>query len=193
MSAALKPPAHMTVAEFLAWDPEDGTGALWQLRNGEPEMMAPTTENHGAIQGELFRLIGNHLLESGSRCRAIITPGVVPRVRADRNALIPDLAVTCAPPSSVRLMREPVLIVEVMSLSNEAETRANVWAYSTIPSVQEVLILFSTQVGAEMLRRQPDGTWPELPGFLAGADPLRMDSVGLVVPLQGVYRTTSLV
>ena len=34
-------PPRMTVAEFLEWEPEDRSGALWQLRDGEPEMMAP--------------------------------------------------------------------------------------------------------------------------------------------------------
>jgi Uma2 family endonuclease len=45
MSTALKTPWHrMTVAEFLDWDSGDRTGALWQLRDGEPEMMAPASD-----------------------------------------------------------------------------------------------------------------------------------------------------
>ncbi len=42
MSTALKMPSHRaTVDEFLEWDSGDRTGALWQLRDGEPEMMPP--------------------------------------------------------------------------------------------------------------------------------------------------------
>jgi hypothetical protein len=39
MPAALKIPPHMTVAEFLGWEPDDRSGRLWQLRDGESEMM----------------------------------------------------------------------------------------------------------------------------------------------------------
>jgi hypothetical protein len=41
MSTARKLPPRMTVGEFLEWEPDDRSGALWQLRDGEPEMMAP--------------------------------------------------------------------------------------------------------------------------------------------------------
>jgi len=62
MVAALKlPPRRITVAEFLSWDPEDGTGALWQLRDGKPEMMPPATDAHGSIQNRLSFLLTRHL------------------------------------------------------------------------------------------------------------------------------------
>ena len=43
---------------------------------------------------------------------------IVPGVRASRNRRVPDLGVTCAPP-------EPILLIEILSPSNEAETRTN--------------------------------------------------------------------
>jgi hypothetical protein len=39
VSTALKIPPRMTVAEFLTWEPPDHWHGLWQLRDGEPEMM----------------------------------------------------------------------------------------------------------------------------------------------------------
>lgn len=42
MNGALKlPPRRMTVAEFLDWADAEPSGAVWQLRDGEPEMMPP--------------------------------------------------------------------------------------------------------------------------------------------------------
>src|SRR3712207_9428313 len=99
-------------------------------------MMVPATDAPGAIQGELASLLVVHLRAGGGRCRAVVNPGVVPRVRSDRNMLIPDIGITCAPPSTGRAIPEPVVLVEIMSPPNEAETRANVWAYTTIPSVE---------------------------------------------------------
>jgi Uma2 family endonuclease len=152
MSSALKPPAEMTVAEFLAWDalsPE-----RWQLVDGEPVAMAPTSRSHGALQSELGRLIGNHLVASGSPCTLVTAPGIIPRVRAKENYRIPELAVTCTPYEAEEYdVSNPVLIVEILSPSDRAETWRNVWSYTTVPSLREILILSSTGIRAELLRR----------------------------------------
>ena len=192
MVALREPPARMTVAEFIAWHPGKDDGR-WQLVDGEPVLMAPTDETHGAIQNELGRLLANHLIERGSACRVITAPGIVPRVRANENFRIPDLGVTCAPPGSGYAVPGTVLLAEVLSPSNEAQTRANVWAYTTIPSVREILLVHSTRAGAELLRRGPDGLWPEEPLPLGPRDRLVLDGVeGFEVPLAALYRTTPL-
>ncbi len=54
-------PARMTLDEFLGWDPGDAAGHRWQLLDGEPVAMPPAGEPHGAIQGEIIGLLGNHL------------------------------------------------------------------------------------------------------------------------------------
>ena len=64
----------MTVDEFVVWDSGDRSGRLWQLVDGEPIAMAPGSVNHGAIQGEIGRLLGNHLREARPGCRMIVTP-----------------------------------------------------------------------------------------------------------------------
>lgn len=182
----------MTVAEFLDWDPSDRTGALWQLRDGVPEMMAPASDAHGSILGELHALIRNHLLARNSSCRSVITPGIVPRVRSDRNALIPDIGITCTPAQGGRTLPNPVALIEILSPSNEDETWANVWAYTTIPSVGEILIVRSTEVAAEILRRNADGSWPESPTALGREDRLELRAIEFSAPLKDAYRTSGL-
>jgi Uma2 family endonuclease len=185
-------PARMTVDEFLVWDADDLTGRRWQLMDGEPVLMAPAAEQHGAIQNELGRLLANHLAERASPCRVITAPGIVPRVRANENFRVPDLGVTCAPPSREVMVLEPVLLIEILSPSNEPETRANVWTYTTIPSVQEILLVRSTRVEAELLRRGSDGTWPEQPVIIRPTDVLELTSLDFTAPLASLYRTTGL-
>src|SRR3954452_13345911 len=51
-------PARMTVTEFLAWDAGDLSDVPYQLIDGEPVAMAPGSETHAALQGEIGRLIG---------------------------------------------------------------------------------------------------------------------------------------
>jgi Uma2 family endonuclease len=185
-------PAHMTVAEFADWDNGDRSGRVWQLVDGEPVAMAPATQAHGAILNELGSLLRNHLVEQGSRCRVIAQPGVVPRARANENFRIPDLGVTCSPEVSGLMTPDPVLLVEILSPNNQAETRANVWAYTTIPTVREILLVHSTRMEAELLRRNADETWPATAAIVRAQERLELVSVGLSIPLTALYRTTGL-
>ncbi len=182
----------MTLTEFLSWDPADPSGRCWQLIDGEPVAMAPGSETHAALQGEIGRLIRNHLIGGGSPCRLLSQPGIVPRVRANRNFRIPDLAVTCAPPTLGLMVPDPILLIEILSPSNEAQTRANIWAYTTIPSVREILAVHSTRIEAELLRRGADGSWPEEPDILTGSDTLTLSGIDFVTDLTAFYRSTAL-
>lgn len=185
-------PTRMTVDEFLVWDQGDATGRRWQLIDGEPVMMAPAAETHGAIMNELGALLRNHLLAIGSPCRVIGQPGVVPRVRSHENFRIPDLGVTCAPPSHAVMVPGAVLLIEILSPGNEPTTRANIWTYATIPTVQEILAVRSTRMEVELLRRQADGSWPDSPLIVRPPDLLTLTSVALTLPVADIYRTTGL-
>ncbi len=190
MVAVAKKPVVMSVEEFLAWHPEDGR--LWQLVDGAPQAMAPPNRTHGALQAELAGLIRNHLLERQSPCSVIVTPGIAPRIRSDRNFRIPDLAVTCSDyRAEETALTDPVLVVEILSPSNQPETWANVWTYATIPSVREILVLHTAAIRAEMLRRLPDGSWPDRPELIE-TGPLTLASIGFQADLAALYRTTRL-
>ena len=60
MSAASQLPHLMTVAVFLDWSTPDGSDR-WELIDGIPRAMAPASDQHGAIQAQAARLLGNHL------------------------------------------------------------------------------------------------------------------------------------
>ncbi len=183
----------MTVAEFLAWEePIDVSGGPWQLRDGELEMMAPASDTHGSIQARLAQLLGTHLDAAGSRCRVVVAPGVVPGDRSQDNCLVPDLGITCAPPRGTPLLPEPLVLIEILLPTNVSKTRANVRAYTTIPTLAEIVVLRSTAIAAELLRRRPDGTWPQTPDIVGTDGELRLESIGFAVPLRDAYRTTGL-
>jgi Uma2 family endonuclease len=190
MSSVLKPSDPMTVAEFLTWEaPAD---RHWQLVDGEPIAMAPASRTHGSLQLELGALMRNHLVNTGSPCTVVTAPGIVPQVRSSDNFRIPDLAVTCTRYDIEEYdVSNPVLIVEILSPSNRADTWRNVWAFATIPGLHEILILSSTAVRAELLRRGVDGSWPASSTVIEDGD-LVLESIGLAVPLTAIYRTTRL-
>jgi len=187
-----KPPPTMTVADFLDW-PGDGTGRKLQLVDGEVRAMSPGSVTHGIIQATLARLIGNSLAKRGGPCRIVTEPAVATRVRANINVRVPDLGVTCTPDvQGQQLLPDPVLLFEILSPGNTADTWDNVWSYCTIPSVREIAIVHSTRTLVELLRRGPDGHWPEEPEEIGPDSTLRLESIDFACPLSDVYAQTHL-
>jgi Uma2 family endonuclease len=188
MSTAISLPDYLSVDAFLTWNAP--MGSQWQLVDGTPQAMAPASPAHGAIQSETSGLIRDHLAAKNSPCFVVTAPGVIPRVQSDINLRIPDLAVTCSPgPAGDKALRDPVLIIEILSATSRAETWMNVWSYTTIPSVQEIFVLHSEAIGADLLRRDSAGTWPERPQAITDGN-LTLDSIGYTGPIAAFYRNT---
>ena len=189
MTIARKPLPQMTVQDFIAWA---GDGK-YELVEGTPRAMSPASATHGAIQANAAYLIKRHLVQSRSRCQVMTEPAVVPRLRADANLRVPDLGVTCTPSTAGQVaVPDPILVVEILSPGNEADTRGNVWAYASIPSLQEILLISSTRIAAELLRRHPDGSWPGNPEMLGSADTVTLEAIGLRCSLIELYDGTHL-
>ena len=188
MSAALDRPGPMSLTAFLTWDAPDG--CLWQLVDGEPTAMAPASPAHAVIQSNVDRLIGVHLLARGGGCHAASNPGILLGRKEDRNYRIPDLGVTCSP-----LVRDepaspnPILLIEILSSGNQTETWMNVWAFTTIPSVREILVIRTDAPGAQVLRRNQHGGWPIVPETIDGAS-LMLESIDLPMAMNEVYAGT---
>jgi len=150
----------MTVDEFLRW--EDGTDTRYELIGGFVYAMAPPMPAHGqlalALGGEI-----RAALRARPPCRAYSDAGVVRPDRTD-TCYIADLVVTCDPPSpGDRLIERPVLIVEVLSPSTAAfDRQSKVADYRQIPSVREILLIDSTSVFGEILRRDGERWITEL-------------------------------
>jgi Uma2 family endonuclease len=190
MPVVAKIPIRMTVDEFLKWD--SGDALRYELADGEPRAMAPASTIHGFLQNELGSLIRNHLRDKASGCEVVANPGVVPRLLSEHNVRIPDLAVTCSPLAAGQAtLPDPVLLIEILSPSNQAKTWTNVWAYTSIPSAREILVLRADRMAAELLRRSPQGEWSDRPIAITEGE-LVLESIGFRVALAELYRRTGL-
>jgi Uma2 family endonuclease len=107
--------------------------------------------------------------------------------------LVPDLTITCAPAGDGVAIPDPIVLIEILSRSNAAVTRANVEAHKTIPTAAEIIVVTSWRIEGEILRRLPDGSWPERAEKVGGDEPLRIARIGFEEPLREIYRTTDLV
>jgi Uma2 family endonuclease len=191
MSASAKLPLRMSIRDFLSWEP--GDGQRYELVDGLPRAMAPAGTIHGFLQGRLAAALTAHLDRTRPSCSVIVTPGVIPRLLSAHNLRVPDLGVTCAPllPGQATIL-DPVLLIEILSPSNQADTWSNVWAYTSIPSVQEILVLHSTRIGAEILGRAAEGSWPERTQEVSADGELVLESVGFRLVLAELYLRTGL-
>jgi Uma2 family endonuclease len=186
MSTALNVPDLMTLEEFLTWD-APGPG-LWQLIDGEPRAMAPAGSTRGVIQSNIANLIINHLDSLGGPCVMMTNPGIIPAFRTNRNYFIPDAAVTCSEADiGVPGIRHPVLVIEILSPSNHAETWRNIRAYMLIPSVQEILVIRSDLVSIDLLRRDAEGVWPDDVTTVTEGT-FTLAGLGLTLALAALYR-----
>ena len=181
--AALK---HMTVEEFLAWD--DGTDRRYELVAGEIVAMAPPQFGHGTF---VIHVGG----EIRSRLRPPCRIGSEAGIRlAHRDDMFfqADLAATCIPRQPKESwVPDPVLIVEVLSPSTEEHDRkVKLPEYRELGSVREIVLIDPSRVYCEIHRWQEDGRWL-VDLILDQSRSLRLDSVGVEVPLSAVYAEIS--
>jgi hypothetical protein len=89
--------------------------------------------------------------------------------------------------------REPVapLLIGIPFPSNEVDTRTNVWTYASIPA-SEILVVHSTRIAAELLRREPNGQWPDERASLGPDNGVTLASIAFTAPLRSFCRTTVL-
>jgi Uma2 family endonuclease len=173
----------MSVAEFLRW--EDGTDTRYELVAGFPMAMAPPARAHGIL---CARLAG--AIDAGLRPRrpcAAQTEAGIARPDRDDSYYVADIAVTCRPyERGEQLVRDPVLIVEILSPGTERHDRlTKVPVYRGIDSVREILLIDSESIYAEVLRREGD-RW--ITALVRGQDAvLRLASTDLSVAMAELY------
>lgn len=190
MSAIAQPKPRMTVEEFLAWDGGGHVGKL-ELVDGVVRAMAPASATHAIIQGNLVAAIHAHLRRSGSSCRVAPEAPIRPAMGKGTNARAPDIAVTCAPPSTSKTFDEPILIIEVLSPSNEDGTWESIRALAPLPTLQEIVLVQSEIVRLEIYRRSPSGAWQDEPDVITNAD-AKLESIDLTMTVADIYSGTHL-
>lgn len=185
------PPPKMTVDEFFAWDGGGHRGKL-ELVEGVVRGMAPASSDHGIIQLNIGSMIRAHLRSKNSPCRVGTEVGVIPPLRQKTNARVPDISVTCAQPSASKVFVDPVLIVEVLSHSNEDETWDSIGALAGLASLKEILVVQSERIEALVFTRDATGAWPRDPVEVGAGGTILLASLGLELVMAEVFEGTQL-
>jgi Uma2 family endonuclease len=174
---------RMTLAEFLGW--EDGTDTRYELLEGFPVAMAPPAPAHGLLAAQLCIRIGA-ALQSRRPCMVQVEAGIA-RPDRDDTCYVADLAVSCKPPlRGDQLISDPVLIVEVLSPSTGLYDRqTKVSDYRRIGSVEEILLIDSASIFAEVLRREGERWITEI--VRGPRATLSLASIGLTAVMSELY------
>ena len=187
-AAKHRTPERMTTDQFYAWDGGGHLGKL-ELVDGVVRATAPAAVAHGSIQANLAYLLNAHLRATNSLCCVYLGSGVVPGIDRRCNVRVPDLTVTCTPLTlSDKTVPNPVLIVEVLSPSNEGDTWESIRAVATLPSLQEILVIASTTRDVLICRRQADGSWPSDGEPVPDGGTVTLVSLGAELPVAEIYR-----
>ena len=126
----------MNLAEFLVWDPPDGSDR-WELIDGAPVHRPAVTVGHGRLTINSAVLLHRHIHRP---LRTYLSGSVGPDAWNVRTAALIISAEPITP--DALLLREP-LIVEIVGPSTARKIATALPLYRTMPSVQEMLVLQS--------------------------------------------------
>jgi Uma2 family endonuclease len=132
--------SEMDVAAFLIW--AEGRDGRWELRDGQPVLMAPERALHALTKFAAQKALENEITRAGLPCR-VFPDGMTVRMNA-RTAFEPDALVVCPPPTDLNTMEipNPVIVVEVLSPSTAADDHGiKLDGYFSLASVNHYLIL----------------------------------------------------
>jgi Uma2 family endonuclease len=187
---ASNPVSKLTEEQYLAID--RAAEFRSEFVDGEMFAMSGGTNRHGKIQVNIIVELGLALRDSP--CQPF---GSDSRVRVSSRAYVyPDATVVCedlqAFDDDDDILANPVAIFEVLSPSTERYDRGlKFQLYRTIDSLKEYILVNQEQIRVERYTRQADGDW-SLRDYLGPDEELKIDSIGVAIPLRRIYRRVSI-
>ena len=177
----------MTVEAYLDWEPRQEL--RYEFVNGKVFAMKGGTLPHNDIAINLLAALRPHIRQQGCRINiADAKVNISPTIFR-----YPDLVVSCDKRDldAVSAIHHPTLIVEVLSPGTEALDRGKMFKeYRTIPSLQEYVLISSTEIDVEIYRRGEGRLW--LYTAYRPGDAIELESIGFRFPIALLYESVSL-
>ncbi|WP_024544970.1 Uma2 family endonuclease [Picosynechococcus sp. NKBG15041c] len=186
---ALTTDHYLSPEEYLAL--EQDSDIRHEYMHGEVYAMAGATRAHNTLSLNLAIALRNHL--NNSPCRTYMADVKV-RLSAGKKFFYPDLIVSCDDNDELSLsyVTEPRVIIEVLSESTEGFDRGNKFKfYRTIPSLQEYVLVSTTQYSVDCFRRGEGDLWI-LESYQGQEALLKLQSLDLEISLADIYATVTL-
>ena len=184
---AIPQPHPMTVAAYLDWEPHQEL--RYEFVNGDVVAMTGGSLPHNDIAVNLLAALRPAVRVQD--CRINIADAKV-KVSASIYRY-PDLVVSCDADdlAAIDAIQAPRLIVEVLSPATEAVDRGEkLQQYRQLPSLQEYVLISSTEVNVEIYRRGQGRLW--LYAAYQAGEELTLESIGVTLTVALLYEAVSL-
>lgn len=177
----------MTVEAYLEW--ESHQELRHEFVNGKVLAMTGGTLPHNDITINLLTALRPHIRAQGCRinmadAKVNVTPSTY---------RYPDLVVSCDERDKTALyaIKYPKIIIEVLSPGTEALDRGDKFKeYRTLPSLEEYVLISSTQINVEIYRRGEGRLW--LYTAYQIGDIIKLESIGFEFPIMLLYEEINL-
>ncbi|MFP4061725.1 MAG: Uma2 family endonuclease [Halochromatium sp.] len=172
---------RLSVEAYLAG--EEGSELRHEYIDGQLYAMTGASDRHGLIVSNL--VAGLRPLIRGRGCQLFANDMKVRlRIAGQDIFYYPDLLLSCAADDREAYFRtKPCVIVEVLSESTERiDRREKFLAYTTLPSLQDYLLVSQTRREVWHYRRSQD--WA---AEVLSDGELRLDCLGIGLPLDLIY------
>ncbi len=177
---------YISVEEYFLL--EEAAPEKHEYINGDVLAMAGATEEHNDIVSNLIREVGNCLKGKGyhiypSRMR-LATP-------VARGYFYPDVTIVQGKAQLQEgvfdTLVNPLIIIEVMSEESlQIDKGYKFFYYRHIASLQEYIVIDSTQFAVDIIRRQTSDTW-SFEKVSCHDNHLRLNAIGCTVSFNDLY------
>jgi Uma2 family endonuclease len=180
-------PQTMTVEAYLEWEPCQEI--RYEFVNSKVFAMTGGTLPHNDIAINLLTALRPHIRTQGCRinisdAKVNVTPSIY---------RYPDLVVSCdeRDRTALNAIEHPKLIIEVLSPGTESLDRGDKFReYRTLPSLEEYVLISSTQINVEIYRRGEGRLWLYTAYQLP--DIIQLESVGFEFPIALLYEDVAI-
>ncbi|MCX7066303.1 MAG: Uma2 family endonuclease [Methylococcales bacterium] len=177
MSAVIKN-RFISVEEYLAGELNAET--KHEYMDGDVYAMAGASKNHQSISGNVLAELRQHL--KNTPCRPF---GSDSKVKVGKQFFYPDVMVCDDKTDNPYYTESPILLVEVLSKSTRrTDETIKCVAYSSLPSVQEYVLIEQDFVDVEVCRRSSG--WVSNHYFLG--DDVWFESLDFNLAVEEIYR-----
>jgi Uma2 family endonuclease len=180
-----------TEEEYLEF--EKISGEKHEYYHGEIFAMAGVSTTHNILFSNLFSELGYRL--KGSKCKPF---GSDMRIHIPKNTLYtyPDISVICGEIKTKNddewNVLNPTVIIEILSPSTRNYDKGGKFEfYKEIPTLKEYILADSESVNVTVWHINEKGNW-ELKEYKTADDLLRVNTLGLIIPLGDIYEGTKL-
>lgn len=172
-------------SEYLSL--EESAESRSEFIAGRVFAMAGGTDTHIQISFNMTRLLADRLR---GKCRVYQSDMKVRVGEADA-FFYPDVTLVCGDQKFYRgrrdIIENPVLLVEVLSDStHEYDKNDKLFAYQTIPSFREYVLISQKKHVVQQYIRQPDGNW-RIKATIGAESTIYLESVEVELAMEDIY------